>query len=136
MPTSDCLSLNEASSYTSSMPNDLRAPTPCELELLRWMLEHGRPEARAFLPQLEGILVSADCECGCPSLKLSIPTEQSPVVFAERILVQAASEMQNSCIGLILWAESGKLADFEVWEAGIDERPYDLPALDTLRITG
>ena len=118
------------------MSTDLRAPTPREMELLGWMLEHGKPEVRAYLPQLEGMLVSEYCECGCPSLKLTVRTEQPPVLFAKQIIVEAASEMENSCIGLMLWTESGKLADFEVWEAGVDERPYALPATETLRITG
>jgi hypothetical protein len=100
------------------------------------MLEHGKPEVRAFLPQLEGILVSEGCECGCPSLKLSVRTEHPPILFAEQIIVEAASSIENSYIGLMLWTADGKLADFEVWEAGIEERPYALPAIDTLRITG
>jgi hypothetical protein len=118
------------------MSDDLRAPNPYEMELFCWMLEHGKPEVRAFLPQLEGILVSTGCECGCPSLKLSVRPEHRPVLSPERIIVEAVSEMENSCIGLMLWTKDGKLADFEVWEAGIDERPYRLPAIDTLRITG
>ena len=100
------------------------------------MLEHGKPEARAFLPQLEGILVSSYCKCGCSSLKLSVRTGHLPLLFKDCIIVDAVSEMENSCIGLMLWTEDGKLADFEVWEAGIDERPFDLPATDKLRITG
>ena len=99
------------------------------------MLENGKPEVRAFLPQLEGILVSADCTCGCPSLKLSVRPEHGSVLFAERIILEAVSERENSCIGLMLWTEDGRLADFEVWEVGIDERPYCLPAVDTLRVT-
>lgn len=118
------------------MSTDLRVPTPHEMELFRWMLEHGKPEAMAFLPQLEGILVSTYCECGCPSLTLSVRTEHPPVPFAKQIIVEAASERESSCIGLMLWTEGGKLADFEVWEAGIDERPYELPDTETLRITG
>ena len=121
-------------SYTFSMSDDPRAPTPCEMELFRWMLENGRPEVRAFLPQLEGILVSVGCECGCPSLKLSVRPEHGSVLFAERIIVEAVSERENSCIGLMLWTEDGRLADFEVWEVGIDERPYCLPIADTLRV--
>ena len=117
------------------MSDVLRSPTPCELELFSWMLEHGKPEVRASIPQLEGILVSAGCKCGCPSLTLSVRPEHRPVLFAERIIVEAASEKENSCIGLMLWTEDGKLADFEVWEVGIDARPYCLPAIDTLRIT-
>ncbi len=117
------------------MSTDLRAPTPREMELFSWMLEHGKPEVRAFLPQLEGMLVSEYCECGCPSLKLSVRTEQPTVPFVKRIIVQAASEMESSCIGLMLWTEGGELTDFEVWETGIDERPYELPDAETLRIT-
>ncbi len=122
-------------SYTSHMSTDLRAPTTREMELFRWLLVHGRSEVLAFLPQLEGILVSAYCKCGCPSLTLSVRAEHPPVPFAKQIIVQAVSEMESSCIGLMLWTKDGKLADFEVWEAGIDGRPYELPDAKTLRIT-
>lgn len=119
-----------------TMPNDLRTPTPDELELLSWMLEHGKPEIRAFLPLLKGILVSTGCECGRPRLKLSVRAEHRRVLLTDQIIVEAVSEMENSRIGLILWTEDGKLADFEVWEAGVEKRPYALPTVDTLRITG
>ena len=117
------------------MRTGLRAPTTREMEIFRWLLVHGRPEVLAFLPQLEGIRVSAYCECCCPSLTLSVRAEYPPIPFAKQIIVQAVSEMESSCVGLMLWTEDGKLADFEVWEAGIDERPYGLPDPETLRIT-
>jgi hypothetical protein len=118
------------------MSNDLRPLTPRELELLVWMLENGKPEARAFFPQLQGILVTSSCACGCPSIGLSVRPEHAPAYTSERILVSAHSDSEKSCVGLILWPENGKLADLEVWEVGIDERPYDLPAIDSLCIQG
>jgi hypothetical protein len=48
------------------MPRPL---APSEKSLIRWMLEHGHPEARAFLPQLEQVSVTDwQCPCGCPSV--------------------------------------------------------------------
>jgi hypothetical protein len=50
-----------------------RPLTPDEEQLIRWMLEHGAPEAQAFLSQLEKAKATAwRCPCGCASINLSI----------------------------------------------------------------
>jgi hypothetical protein len=50
-----------------------RALTPIEEQLIRWMLDHGKAAARAFLPQLEKAHVTPfRCPCGCASINLSI----------------------------------------------------------------
>jgi len=98
------------------------------------MLDKGKPEARAFFPQLQGILVKSSCACGCPSIGLSVRPEHALAYASERILVSAHSDSERSCIGLILWTENGKFADLEVWEAGVDKRPYELPAVESFCI--
>src|SRR5581483_746770 len=47
-----------------------RPLTPEELEVLRWVLEHGGKAVRLFLPQLAGIRAVRWCDCGCPSIRL------------------------------------------------------------------
>jgi hypothetical protein len=48
-------------------------------QLVRWMLEHGSPEARDFPPQLD--LAEATpwrCPCGCASFKFAIDGREAP----------------------------------------------------------
>ena len=53
---------------------DMKRPlTAAEADLIRWMLEHGAPEARAFLPQLQKAQVTPwRCSCGCASIHFSV----------------------------------------------------------------
>src|SRR5689334_23001183 len=45
----------------------LRPLTPEELDLLRWMFANGSEDLRTFEPQLNGMLASSWCDCGCPA---------------------------------------------------------------------
>ena len=48
-------------------------------EFVRWMLEHGEPDAREFLPQLERAQVlPTRCPCGCASMDFSIDGQPKP----------------------------------------------------------
>lgn len=47
-----------------------RPLTDSELTLIRWLIEHGEPEAREFAAQLQNIRVVGGCGCGCPSIDL------------------------------------------------------------------
>jgi len=49
-----------------------RALTDEERRLGRWMLEHGEPDARAFLPQLDRARVVSRCPCGCATIELEV----------------------------------------------------------------
>jgi hypothetical protein len=50
-----------------------RPLTTAEEHLIRWMLEHGTPEAKAFLLQVEKAEVTPErCPCGCASINLSV----------------------------------------------------------------
>ena len=52
---------------------DNRPLTKSERNLARWMLEHGIPEAKEFLPQLELVEVTPfRCECGCATIDFKI----------------------------------------------------------------
>jgi len=50
-----------------------------ERHLVEWMLEHGSPEARQFLPQLaEARVTPWRCQCGCASFQFFIPGYPPP----------------------------------------------------------
>jgi len=51
---------------TLSQNRPLTAP---EQRLVRWMLEHGKPEGEGFLEQLDSVKVTPwRCPCGCASI--------------------------------------------------------------------
>lgn len=49
-----------------------RPLTDEERSLVRWMLENGTTEARAFLDQLNRARVVAHCPCGCASVDFNV----------------------------------------------------------------
>src|SRR5438477_1437737 len=56
-------------------PSRIPEERPLSLEersLIRWLLEHGEPEALRFLPQLAEAQVVARCGCGCASIDLAV----------------------------------------------------------------
>jgi hypothetical protein len=117
------------------MSTDTREMTQPERALVRWMLEHGKPEAKSFLPQLEGALVTTwKCECGCASFNLCIPGlgEAPPGV---NILAEFLIEIRDDGYSEIFVFESGGiLRGIEV--CGVPEAPKKLPTPDQLRPYG
>ena len=56
-----------------------RALTSEEYALVRWMLEHGEPEARSFISQLDRAEVTPwHCPCGCASINFRIHGHPEP----------------------------------------------------------
>ncbi len=103
-----------------------------ERRLVRWMLEHGSPEARAFLPQLELAEVTPwRCPCGCASINFQIrgkpaaPPGVHPIadfVFGEK----------DTLSGIFVYENHGILSGLEVTGFAGDA-PRSLPEPETLR---
>lgn len=117
------------------MSPDTREMTESERALVRWMLEHGKPEARSFLPQFEIARVATwKCGCGCASLNLSIPgqPEAPPGV---NVLAEFLIEMRDDGYSEVFVFESGGiLSGVEV--CGVPEAPKQLPTPDQLQPYG
>jgi hypothetical protein len=95
-----------------------RPITTVELELARWMLQHGNPEAEAFLPQLELAEVTPwKCPCGCASINLQISgyAEAPPGVH---ILGDFALGEGDSTGGAFIFESGGLLSGIEVYSFG------------------
>jgi hypothetical protein len=43
-----------------------------ERALVRWLIEHGEPEASRFLSQLDDARVTSRCGCGCASVNFAV----------------------------------------------------------------
>ena len=109
-----------------------RPLTPAEEQLTRWLLEHGNPEAGAFLPQLEKAHVTPfRCPCGCASINFSIAGLPEPS-GAMHILADFIFGTDEELSGIFVWQQSGVLAGLEVYGLTCDA-PKTLPPSASLR---
>ena len=118
-----------------SMNEGNRELTDHERRLVRWMLEHGNPDAAAFLPQLELAEVTPwKCPCGCASIDFRIrgwpqaPRGVHPIanfVFGEG----------NKLSGVFVYEKDGILSGLEVYGLAGDA-PKSLPEPVELRAFG
>lgn len=96
------------------------------------MLEHGQPEARAFLLQLEQVSVTDwRCPCGCPSLNLSVEGAPKPA-GGLKILADFLFGDAPELSGIFVFEKEGFLAGLEVYGLSGDA-PKILPPQDILR---
>ncbi len=103
-----------------------------ERNLVRWMLEHGEPDARQFLPQLEHAQVlPTRCPCGCASIDFSIDGQPKPS-GGLRPIADFAFGSGGELSGIFVFEQSGVLAGLEVYGMGGDA-PKTLPSPDSLR---
>ena len=108
-----------------------RALTKDEERLVRWMLEHGSPDAGDFLPQLARVRVAATCPCGCASLDFSVDGRM-PDPGKIRILADFLIGSSEASCGAFVFERAGLLAGLEIY-AGHGLAPPDLPAPEELR---
>jgi len=96
------------------------------------MLEHGNPEAQAFLPQLEKANATPwRCPCGCASINLSIDGLPEPS-GGLHILADFVFGTDADLSGIFVFEQSGILAGLEVYGLAT-EAPKTLPLPEALR---
>jgi hypothetical protein len=109
-----------------------RELTDHERRLLRWMLEHGNPEAERFLPQLELAEVTPwKCPCGGASMNFRIRgrPEATPGVHPIADFIYGEGYEAN---GIFLFEKDGILSGLEVYGLAGDA-PKSLPEPEELR---
>jgi hypothetical protein len=105
---------------------------PVEEQLIRWMLNHGKAEAGAFLPQLEKAQVTPfRCPCGCASINFSIDGLPKPS-GGMNVLADFLFGTNEELSGIFVWEQSGVLAGLEVYGLAGDA-PKTLPSPHSLR---
>jgi hypothetical protein len=118
---------------TGPIPED-RPLTAQEAALVRWLLEHGNPDAAGFIPQLADAWVVSRCPCGCASIDFAIGGMVPPAGAGMHVLSdylwQAADGAQ---CGVFLFACGGQLAGMEVWSVDGMQTVGSLPAIEQLR---
>ena len=109
-----------------------RPLTDAEQQLIRWMLEHGEPEAKNFLPQLEQAQVTPwRCACGCASINLSVQGHPPPSGGIHPI-AEFVFGTDADLSGIFVYEQNGVLAGFEVYGLAGDA-PKSLPSPESLR---
>jgi hypothetical protein len=109
-----------------------RELTDHERRLVRWMLEHGIPEAAGFLAQLELAEVTPwKCGCGCASINFQIRgrPKAPPGVH---LLADFLFGDDRNLSGIFVYEKDGILSGLEVYGLSCDA-PKSLPEPEELR---
>jgi hypothetical protein len=123
-----------ATRYVAGFPmsDDSRELTDLERRLVRWMLEHGNPEATAFLPQLElAEVTSWRCPCGCASINFRIRGKPDPPLGVHPIADFVFGE-EDKLSGIFVFEKDGILSGLEAYGLAGDA-PKSLPEPEQLR---
>jgi len=97
------------------------------------MLEHGDPQARAFLSQMEKAKATSwRCPCGCASISLSIDGLPEPS-GGLHILADFIFGTDDDLSGAFVFEKNGVLAGLEIYGLA-GEAPKALPLPESLRL--
>jgi hypothetical protein len=108
-----------------------------EQHLLRWMLEHGNPEAAAFLPQLDEVEVTPwKCKCGCASINFQLRGHgEAPPGTPVHPIADFIFGAGDAVSGIFVFEKNGMLSGLEVYGLAGDA-PKSLPRPEELRVLG
>ena len=123
----------EMPEFVPVSPQQDRPLTEHERSLVKWLLEHGNPDAAEFLPPLAAAWVVSRCPCGCASIGFAI----SGVIPADDAGMHILSDFEWQGDGvysaIFVFACGGQLAGFEVWSLDGKVSTSSLPRIDQLR---
>jgi hypothetical protein len=116
---------------------DPRPPTAREKELVYLLLPRGAfPDVDIYRSQVEHLMVTDRCPCGCPTVSFSVDTSAAGrATFRGNPLLPVEAETGDgeSLEQLILFARSGFLESLELVYYG-DKPPSELPEPAKLRL--
>ena len=112
--------------------SDYRPLTAEEQALLIWLLEHGIPDARNFLSQINTLRARSSCTCGCPSIEFTVPLDAPYVETTHGTLAAFSGKSDGIDVVLALTAGFGVLSGLEISPTGETDRPFGLPAIESL----
>jgi hypothetical protein len=111
---------------------DYRPLTAEEQALLIWLLEHGIPDAKNFLPQVNTLRARSSCACGCPSIEFIVPLDAPYIATTRGTLAAFTGKSGGVDIVLALFAGGGVLSKLDVSAIGETDRPFGLPPVESL----
>jgi len=94
-----------------------------ERDLLRWILDHGKPSARGYLGAVGDLRVVSRCGCGCASIDFI----DAPGAGLEILSDHKWEDSEGHLFGAFAFAKGGKLAGLEVWSIDGEATPSELP---------
>ena len=113
---------------SSIEPIHLNRPlTTEEYELTRWILEHGKPEARQFIEQLDWSRVIGSCACGCASIDFEIEGLGKAPRGGIHILGDFIYGDESNLCGIFVFESGDILSGLEVYGLAVDA-PKTLPS--------
>lgn len=121
---------------TAAIPED-RPLTDAETSLVRWLLQHGIPQAKDYLPQLDRARVASRCYCGCASIDFAIDGVVPPP--GDGIGILADYEWRGprgEMFGVFVFERERVLAGLEVWSQDGLAEANSLPNTELLRPIG
>jgi hypothetical protein len=114
---------------------DVRDLRPEERDLIAWLLQHGEPEAAAYVSQLPDLTVVSHCSCGCPSIDLAVNGRTIPITQPTTFLADVAAVTPEGLVaGIILHAREGLLSELEVYPRGEPPEHFSLPKIETITL--
>jgi hypothetical protein len=117
------------------MINGNRELTDHERRLVCWMLEHGDPDAAAFLPQVDQAEVTPwKCPCGCASIDFQI-RDRSSAPPGVHVIADFVFGERDKLSGIFVFEKNGTLSGLEVYGLA-GEAPKSLPEPEELRPFG
>ena len=110
-----------------------RALTQQEAALLRWMLEHCGPDARACMDQIGRLRVVSECTCGCPTIDLALDDQPAATKVGSLIIADAEGKSPEGFrVNVIVHVRDDVISELEV--AAVDNTgPFALPRPEDLR---
>lgn len=108
-----------------------------EHDLVEWLLENGKPDARQYLDHLENASVASECPCGCASIDFAIDERKPHARAGMEVLSDYFWHADGGeLLGVFVFAKNDQLAGLEVWSVdGNYATPPPLPPnTDVLRL--
>jgi hypothetical protein len=108
-----------------------RPITEQEGQLIKWLLEHGAPGSNQFISQVDSLIVSSKCGCGCPTVNF---VRQGECVESDNkhILADYLATVDGRDVGVILFQRQGRLSSLEVYSLAGTDKPFGLPEIEAL----
>jgi hypothetical protein len=102
--------------------------------LLLWLLQNGPIRAQSYIPQVEWVVVTGECNCGCPTIDLQINGTPINDESKHRVLVDGEGKSPEGIqIGLIVFVDGGRLTSLELYNYG-DSARFSLPLLSDVKV--
>jgi hypothetical protein len=97
------------------------------------MLEHGKPDARAYMDQIARLSVVAECTCGCPTIDLALVDQPAATTGGSLIIADAEGKSPEGFrVNVIVHVRDDVISELEV--AAFDNTgPFALPRPADLR---